>query len=168
MRFDPCPGCQEQGVERARGQRAKQRRKNYDPVGQILSVEFWGLWRLYPVCPCCAQTWGTKEYISLDHIVPLSRGGPNVIDNVQPLCQRCNLWKSDHIIYFDRAFWGKSGALPVALWSFLPPTLPELGQLTLLEPPLDLAARYPQVTPDHLEQITLTLTRQELHAASLV
>jgi hypothetical protein len=33
---------------------------------------------------------GTTDDITIDHIVPLSLGGPNTIDNVQPLCRRCN------------------------------------------------------------------------------
>lgn len=31
--------------------------------------------------------------LSIDHIIPLSAGGPNVIGNVQPLCVQCNCKK---------------------------------------------------------------------------
>lgn len=31
--------------------------------------------------------------LSVDHVTPLSRGGSNTIDNLQPLCRPCNGWK---------------------------------------------------------------------------
>ena len=33
---------------------------------------------------------GSTERMTIDHIVPLWRDGPNTIDNVRPLCSRCN------------------------------------------------------------------------------
>lgn len=41
------------------------------------------------VCLCC------KEALPLaaDHVIPLSRGGANSIDNIQPLCKSCNSGK---------------------------------------------------------------------------
>jgi len=33
---------------------------------------------------------GTGEDLSVDHVVPLSLGGANTIENVQVLCQECN------------------------------------------------------------------------------
>jgi 5-methylcytosine-specific restriction endonuclease McrA len=33
---------------------------------------------------------GAAEDLSVDHVVPLSLGGYNTIENVQPLCVRCN------------------------------------------------------------------------------
>lgn len=37
------------------------------------------------------------DYAHLDHIIPLSKGGTHTLDNVQALCRKCNLIKSDNI-----------------------------------------------------------------------
>jgi hypothetical protein len=37
------------------------------------------------------------EYIEFDHIIPHARGGANTEGNIQILCRRCNLEKSDRI-----------------------------------------------------------------------
>lgn len=44
-------------------------------------------------CAIC----GAVENISIDHIVPLSKGGTNTIDNVQPLCRSCNSRKGNRV-----------------------------------------------------------------------
>jgi len=42
----------------------------------------------------------TKDNLSLDHIIPVSMGGPNTLDNLQTLCSRCNSKKGVSIIDF--------------------------------------------------------------------
>lgn len=37
-------------------------------------------------CLCC----GSYDDICIDHVVPLSLGGFNRVDNMQPLCRSCN------------------------------------------------------------------------------
>lgn len=44
----------------------------------------------------CAEC-GSTEYIEYDHIIPHARGGSNAEQNIQLLCRRCNLKKSDMI-----------------------------------------------------------------------
>ena len=38
------------------------------------------------LCAHCAK----PEKLTVDHVIPLSRGGSNTIDNIQPLCRSCN------------------------------------------------------------------------------
>ena len=42
------------------------------------------------VCLCC----GSSAPLTVDHVIPLARGGTNTIDNIQPLCHACNTRKS--------------------------------------------------------------------------
>jgi HNH endonuclease len=44
----------------------------------------------------CVQC-GADTYLEFDHIIPWSKGGASTLDNVQLLCRRCNLAKSDRI-----------------------------------------------------------------------
>ena len=38
--------------------------------------------------------------LTVDHVVPLSLGGGNGIDNIQPLCQNCNSSKGKGTIRY--------------------------------------------------------------------
>lgn len=43
---------------------------------------------------------GSDGPLTIDHVIPLSRGGKNTIDNIQPLCHKCNSSKgAKHIDY---------------------------------------------------------------------
>jgi 5-methylcytosine-specific restriction endonuclease McrA len=45
-------------------------------------------------CLCC----GEVKPLTVDHVVPLSKGGSNLIENIQPLCKPCNSAKGTQII----------------------------------------------------------------------
>lgn len=51
----------------------------------------------YYVCACCGYKSGTREYLQIDHIKPMSKGGLTVADNLQVLCRNCNMRKGDKI-----------------------------------------------------------------------
>ena len=40
---------------------------------------------------------GTEEFLTVDHIVPLSRGGSNWQWNIRPLCELCNAAKGSQL-----------------------------------------------------------------------
>ena len=45
-------------------------------------------------CELCGIS-GEVKALDVDHIVPINKGGPNVIENMQALCYTCNSQKSD-------------------------------------------------------------------------
>lgn len=49
-------------------------------------------------CLCC----GEKNKLTVDHVIPISKGGMNTIDNIQPLCGSCNSKKNNKEIDYRR------------------------------------------------------------------
>lgn len=48
------------------------------------------------VCAECGETFPTRTYLQVDHIVPMAKGGLTVPENLQILCRTCNMRKSDN------------------------------------------------------------------------
>jgi 5-methylcytosine-specific restriction endonuclease McrA len=46
---------------------------------------------------CCAYC-GERRKLTMDHVVPLSRGGQHAIGNILPACQSCNSSKRDELL----------------------------------------------------------------------
>lgn len=71
--------------------------------GGSFTVEQWNkLVNFYAADGCCPSC-GRLKPLEIDHVVPLIKGGPTNIDNLQPLCKVCNCSKgTTHIDYrFD-------------------------------------------------------------------
>lgn len=49
-------------------------------------------------CAICEKTITLRGERHLDHVVPISKGGGHVIENVQWTCSRCNVKKSNKLI----------------------------------------------------------------------
>ena len=57
-------------------------------------------------CVLCGKSpatdFGTKLHI--DHVLPFSKGGKSILDNLQTLCKECNLGKSNNILRQSRKY----------------------------------------------------------------
>jgi len=61
-----------------------------DPIFTLTHNEWVDLCAKYGNrCLCC----GNSVKLTIDHIVPVSKGGTHTVDNIQPLCIRCNVSK---------------------------------------------------------------------------
>jgi hypothetical protein len=74
-------------------------------------------------CPMCGRS-EPEIRLSLDHIIPLSKGGSNNIENIQPLCRSCNCRKHTKIIRFSPI--NKGEPKLISLKEILPSTKKEL------------------------------------------
>jgi hypothetical protein len=52
-------------------------------------------------CVCCRQK---PKKLEKDHVKPVSMGGSNSIENIQPLCRSCNCKKRDNYIDYRKGF----------------------------------------------------------------
>lgn len=87
------PNCSNALVVRCLSIRQKSE-KNTRHIGDGLRRNVYG--RDKNKCLRC----GSKNDLSIDHVVPVSKGGVKAKFNLQTLCRDCNNWKGDRIIDF--------------------------------------------------------------------
>ncbi|MBF0203770.1 MAG: HNH endonuclease [Desulfamplus sp.] len=59
---------------------------------ELRNSQWWKRKRSQGVCHYCQRIYPPKE-LTMDHIVPISRGGRSVKNNVVPCCKTCNTKK---------------------------------------------------------------------------
>jgi hypothetical protein len=64
-----------------------------EPIPDDVKMVVWA--RDGETCVRC----GMKQQLHFDHMIPVSKGGANSEENIQLLCQTCNLKKSDKIVF---------------------------------------------------------------------
>ena len=79
--------------------RNQKRRANVLGNGGNLSLDDWRkIKEKYNfVCLCCGKR-EPEVVLTIDHVIPVSKGGMNDVTNIQPLCLPCNSRKNDKII----------------------------------------------------------------------
>ena len=71
------------------GRRQRQRRSYYNILGEVTKTVY--------VCKGCDRIC-TLDDFEVDHIIPVSLGGPDTLDNKQLLCSKCNKYKGNAIV----------------------------------------------------------------------
>jgi 5-methylcytosine-specific restriction endonuclease McrA len=77
-------------------QLARRRARKLDAEGDFTVEEFEALCEKYG--NACLRCGDREVLLTPDHVVPLSLGGSNLTENIQPLCSNCNSWKNVKVI----------------------------------------------------------------------
>lgn len=78
----------------------KRRTLKLQAQGVFTPIEWEALKMKYRyMCLCCKKC-EPEVKLTVDHIIPLSKGGTNDIENIQPLCGSCNSRKNTKIINY--------------------------------------------------------------------
>ena len=88
------------GLTERTNYRHQRRMKKLNNGGQHTFGEWETLKAQYNwTCPCCGKSEPDIK-LTEDHIVPISKGGSDNIENIQPLCKSCNCKKYTQLIKY--------------------------------------------------------------------
>ena len=96
--FSACKACNVAIFAQAR------RARQMEAEGSFSPQEWAALLAQHRCCPECLRPWdeipllkGRGSAITIDHKIPLAKGGTNWITNLRPLCYSCNSRKGDRL-----------------------------------------------------------------------
>ncbi len=67
-------------------------KRERDKARKLRSTQWWKRKRSSGVCHYCNEKFSVKE-LTMDHVIPLSRGGKSERFNLVPCCKACNTRK---------------------------------------------------------------------------
>jgi len=77
----------------------KRRARERDIINTLTAKEWIDILKQYKFrCAYCGKEFNLFDRPERDHIIPVSKGGNNIKENVVPACRRCNARKSDKIL----------------------------------------------------------------------
>jgi 5-methylcytosine-specific restriction endonuclease McrA len=80
--------------------RQRRRQREADQSDGTLTVPAMRkLFGMAKACPMCGDSFSKDKPKSLDHVVPLAKGGPHSLSNVSVVCRPCNIAKSDKELF---------------------------------------------------------------------
>ena len=80
--------------------RQRRRQREADQSDGTLTVPAMRkLFGMAKACPMCGDRFSNDKPKSLDHVVPLAKGGPHSLSNVSVVCRPCNIAKSDKELF---------------------------------------------------------------------
>jgi 5-methylcytosine-specific restriction endonuclease McrA len=92
-----CPECRR--ISKSRRMAEQDRRRAAQKRGtQVERLNYDDIWaRDFGICHICGEGVDRRD-THFDHVIPLSRGGEHVFDNVRTSHSRCNVRKSDKLL----------------------------------------------------------------------
>ncbi len=69
-------------------------KKERNKARQIRNSQWWKRKRSAGICHYCRRSFNPKE-LTMDHVIPVSRGGKSEKFNLVPCCKECNTQKKE-------------------------------------------------------------------------